>query len=193
MGYSTGVGSAKALLLACPQADLEGAQTLCRTGGFAVLPAGGAGDLPRTPLGTSLFIVDIDLNGDGATRPVARWHAELTGQLPLDPEKFNALLPPTWMDRHPSGFETARRPVRRVNEDASDADPTDRRWERQWELDAVPVPDDGQPDGQVFLPVTALQPLPPAEWIFTNELVPKQARGGRRFLPRSPTLVQLPD
>jgi len=202
MGYSAGVGSTTVLLLACPKSDLEGAHALCRAGGLAVLPAGGAGDLPRTPLGASLLIVDLDVNfdgdtdgdnDDGSSRPVARWHAELAGQLPLDPERFNSLLPPTWVDRHPSAFASARIPARRNDEAASEADSMERRWERQWELDGEPVPDDGQPDGQVFLPVIGLEPLPRARWIFTNELVPKQARRGRRFLPRSPTLVQLPD
>jgi len=204
MGYSAGVDSATVLLLACPKSDLEGAHALCREGGLAVLPAGGAGDLPRAPLGAALLIVDIDLdvsfdgdtdgkNDDGTSRPVARWRAELTGQLPLDPEQFNSLLPPTWVDRHPSAFANARATARRGDDDASEADLIERRWERQWELDGEPVPDAGQPDGQVFLPVIGLEPLPRAEWIFTNELVPKQARRGRRFLPRSPTLVQLPD
>lgn len=46
---------------------------------------------------------------------------------------------------------------------------------------------------QVFLPVADLTPLPKAEWLFTNELVSKRVRGGRRFAPRSPTIVTLPD
>lgn len=189
MGYSSSEGSAPALLLACPKADLEGAHALCLLRGFAVLPAGGAGDLRLAPLGATLFIVDVELDDDGASRPVARWRARLGAELPLDPEQFYELLPPTWMQRHPKAYERARASGYPNDIDASEADP----WERQWELDGEPVPNEGNGHGvQVFLPVTELAPMDTAEWIFTNELVPKQARRGRRFMPRIPTLVQLP-
>ena len=198
MGYSAGESTPTVLLLACPKADLEGAQALCARGGFAVLPAGGAGDLRLAPIGASLFIVDVDLGVDpnadheadlGSSRPVVRWHGRLGDQLPLDPQRFSSLLPPTWMRRHPTAYEQARNPGRPAEETLSDSDP----WERQWELDGQPVPDDGESPGvQVFLPVIELEPLHTKDWIFTNELVPKQARRGRRFLPRIPTLVQLP-
>ena len=53
--------------------------------------------------------------------------------------------------------------------------------------------DDGGTGPQSFLEVTDLELLPREDWVFTNELVPKQARRGRAFLPRVPTLVDLPD
>jgi hypothetical protein len=40
--------------------------------------------------------------------------------------------------------------------------------------------------------VEDLRELPMQEWVFTNELVGKQRRGGRTFFPRVPTLVRPP-
>ena len=37
---------------------------------------------------------------------------------------------------------------------------------------------------QSFFRVSGLSPLPRAEWVFANELVPKQQRRGRAFIPR---------
>jgi hypothetical protein len=45
---------------------------------------------------------------------------------------------------------------------------------------------------QSFLVVEELRELPMQEWVFTNELVGKQHRGGRTFFPRVPTLVRPP-
>jgi hypothetical protein len=41
--------------------------------------------------------------------------------------------------------------------------------------------------------VSGLGPLPREEWVFANELVPKQRRGGRTFEPHAPVLVARPD
>jgi hypothetical protein len=188
MGYSAGEDPATVLLLACPKTDLEAAHALCLERGCAEFPAGGGGDLRIAPFGTWLFIVDVDLDDEDSPRPAARWRAQLGGKLPLDAEQFYALLPSTWMARHPEAYERARASTRRTDDDGSKPD----RWERQWELDGEPVPEEEATDTQVFLPVSELESLSPAEWIFTNEVVPKQARRGRRFLPRTPTLVQLP-
>ena len=53
--------------------------------------------------------------------------------------------------------------------------------------------DDDEIGPQAFLEVTGLTELPRADWLFTSELVRKQARGGRSYRPRVPTLVDLPD
>ena len=46
---------------------------------------------------------------------------------------------------------------------------------------------------QVYLDVRDLRPLDKQEWLFTNELVRKQERGGRTFFPRTPRLIRAPD
>jgi hypothetical protein len=53
--------------------------------------------------------------------------------------------------------------------------------------------DDDLPGPQSFLRVTALAPIPRDRWIFANELVPKQRRGGRSFVPPVPRLIAVID
>ena len=45
---------------------------------------------------------------------------------------------------------------------------------------------------QAFVEVSGLEALPRDEWLFANELVGKQARRGRSYRPRVPTIVTLP-
>lgn len=169
--------SDQALLLACPSADLDGAAIVAATCGLALLPAGGVGDLERcTPL-IPLYLVAI---GEEGPQPAATWSARLLGSLSLvDPEPVD-LLPPTWRERHADAYARARsthhdghRPAGAEDDDEEDGE-------------------DGEDPRQLFIPVRGLAPMVQSEWLFTNELVPKQARGGRRFAPRVPTLVQLP-
>ena len=54
------------------------------------------------------------------------------------------------------------------------------------------LPSDGEGSGAYF-EVEGLEELPKREWLFTNELVSKQERGARYFMPRAPVLVRLPD
>ena len=54
--------------------------------------------------------------------------------------------------------------------------------------------EDEEPVGpQSFFRIAQLARSPREEWIFANELVPKQQRGGRSFLPRAPTAIRLVD
>lgn len=165
-----------ALLLACPGADLEGAAVRVATYGLALLPAGGAGDLERCSPHLTLYLVVVDEDG---ARPAATWSAQLLDSVPLDHPRPDELLPPTWHERHADAYAQARAP-------AVDAESL---------IDPLDDDEDGEEDRarQVFIPVSDLTPLTKSSWLFTNELVPKQARGGRRFAPLVPTLVQLPD
>ena len=45
----------------------------------------------------------------------------------------------------------------------------------------------------MFIATETLTPLDRREWVFANEVVPKQQRGARSFVPMTPTLVRLPD
>jgi hypothetical protein len=119
---------------------------------MTLLPAGGVGDLEGCPFDAPVYLVEIGPDGISAA---ARWNARLTNSLTLADPDPRDLLPTTWVERHPGG----------------------------WQARA----------GQVFIPVSELAQLPKHEWLFANELVPKGARGGRRFAPRAPVLIRLPD
>lgn len=166
-----------ALLLACPSTDLGGAAEAEATYGLALLPAGGVGDLARCSPRLSLYLVAIDEDG---ARPAATWSAQLLGSVPLTDPTPEELLPPTWHARHRGAYAEARAPLvatPSAGEHVDDDDDDDL---------------ENQPR-QIFIPVSDLNPLDKSSWLFTNELVPKQARGGRRFAPLVPTLVRLPD
>ena len=172
-----GAAGTLALLLACPSVDIAAAAQAAAQYGLTLLPAGGVGDLAACGLETPLYLVEVTTEG---VRAAASWHATLLGSAPLiDPDPIR-LLPATWAERHEGAYARARGwlPSMPAERPASDTDEDDD------EDLASPV--------QVFIPVTNLSPLPKADWLFTNELVPKQERRGRRFAPRVPTLVQLP-
>lgn len=164
----------KALLLSCPSDDLASLLVVIGENGAALVPAGGAGDLEGALGVGTLYLVEVGADGP---HPAAAWRAELRPMTPLTDPDPRALLPASWVARHPDAYSMARRPVAvgdNLTEDAS--------WD-----DDEPAPQ------QVFVPITNLEQLPKHRWLFTNELVPKQQRGGRRFAPRVPTLVQLVD
>lgn len=167
-----------ALLLACPSADLDGATERVATFGLTLLPAGGAGDLDRCTPQLPLYLVVIDEDG---AQPAATWFGRLLGSVPLDEPSPEDLLPPSWNERHADVYARARTPV---VDAASRGGPGDDEDGEDGEGEETAQ--------QMFIPVTDLKPLARSSWLFTNELVPKQARGGRRFAPLVPTLVQLP-
>jgi hypothetical protein len=55
-----------------------------------------------------------------------------------------------------------------------------------------PDPDDDEERAVAYVVLRDIAPLPDREHIATNELVPKQQRGARFFMPRDPRLVHLP-
>jgi hypothetical protein len=163
----------RALLIAMPLRHLESAAQT----GATTLPAGGPGDLDTVPAGLPVVVIATDA-GD-AEVPAATWRATFVARVPYEPgDPYPEGIPPTWRAEHgdaPAASPAAADPPT----GADDADDDDE--------------DGDLPGPQSFLAVTDLAPLPRSAWLFANELVGKQARGGRTFRPREPTLVTLPD
>jgi hypothetical protein len=164
----------RALALSCPDVDLAGAESILATHGLALLPVGGHGDLDRAAAVTTLFIIEVT---DEGARSAVTWRADLAMYVPLNTPSPDQLLPPSWVSRYPDAYAQARQPA--VTDSASEAE----LWDDEDEPGHV----------QVFVPIDELVALPREQWVFTNELVPKQQRRGRRFAPRVPTLVDIPD
>ena len=167
-----------ALVVAMPLRHLEAAHTVCELTGTATLPAGGPGDLDRASPGATVLVIATEA-GD-AEVPAATWRAVFEGRVPYqDGDPLPGGLPATWIDEHPRA-ETGIANDQDL-EAAADEDEDD---------------DEEDPDAvgpQAFLRVRELAPSPRDGWVAANELVPKQQRGGRTFVPRTPTLVTLID
>lgn len=169
--------SDEALLVGMPLRHLQEARTVCETLGRVILPAGSPGDLDRATPGVAVFLMASDAGDDAV--PAATWGATFAGRiLPADAGASPELLPAGWLaerrDREP--LAPAAVPVSRFGDDD--------------EPDENPDADD---DDQSYFAVTDLGPLPKEAWVFTNEVVRKQERGGRAYLPRSPRLIRPPD
>jgi hypothetical protein len=166
-------GNDRALLVAMPSRHLDSAAERCRSHGSVVLPAGGPGELDDArPTARVLLIATDD---EGQSEPAATWAAEFHERVShRQGDPWPDGLPPTWVDEHPTD------PTR----DAPPIDPDD-------EDDDAADPDRVGP--QAFFRVRALEPLSRSAWVFANEVVAKQRRGGRTFVPRVPILVELPD
>ena len=163
-----------ALFVAMPERHLLSASEV--PGGEVVLPLGRLGDVPRAAAGCPVYCVALD--DDGHAQPAATWRATFVGWRTPGPDDDDpAGLPPTWLeDRAADAADPAGR-----SDVAGTADLEDE--------------DDDDPDGprQVFVTVAGLAPLERREWVFGNEVVPKQRRGARSFVPMTPTLARLPD
>lgn len=169
----------RSLLVAMPLRHLESAQAVQDAHGFVVMPAGSPGALEETPIDTPVLFLAIDAGE--AEVPAATWVARFAGPVGHDPDAgWPGALPQTWLDEHPATVSGATR-----GEPQSDRD------------DECDDEEEGEDEGalgpQSFFRVRALTPLPQTEWIFANELVPKQQRRGRTFLPRAPRLIARPD
>ena len=169
----TPVSDERALLMAVPLRHLESLAAL--GDGAALLPAGGVGDLDAASPGMPVFVMATDA-GD-AEVPAATWRATFVARLPYEPgSPWPDGLPPTWVEEHVPAADLPDL----VDKDEDEDDDGDEDDE-----------DDVGP--QAFLTVAGLERLPRESWLFTNELVRKQARRGRSFRPRVPTMVDLPD
>ena len=163
-----------------PLLHLEPARARCESLGTAVLPAGGPGDLDEVPTGSRVLLIATDA-GD-AEIPAATWTARFEGRVAhASGEPFPAGIPETWVEEHGDRDEgpvpTSDSAQTTVDDDEFDDD--------EFDEDAV--------GPQSFFRVSGLSPLPRAEWVFANELVPKQQRRGRSFIPRTPRLIVVPD
>jgi hypothetical protein len=150
---------------------LEAAE-ICDATGTAVLPAGAPGDLDRTAPGTEVLVVATEA-GDQEVA-AATWSARFVGDLSPGTDAYPEALPPSWLEDRkapqPSAPPAPRSPF---GDDDGDEPSIDRGEQRYFEVDS-------------------LEELPNAAWVFVNELVPKQERRGRTYLPRAPRLVERP-
>ncbi len=182
-------GGDLALFVAMPERHLLSAASL--DGSPVVLPLGRLGDVPRAAIGCRVYCVALD--DEGVAGPAATWGGTFAGwsapdddDLPADPTG----LPPTWLEDRAAAAATA---------DAEAAAPPDAADTPGRVEDAVAQGEDDEDDDddpdrprQVFVTVHGLVALERRDWIFANEVVPKQRRGARSFVPMTPTLVRLP-
>jgi hypothetical protein len=165
------------LVVAMPLRHLEAARMECERTGTATLPAGGPGDLDDAPAGVTMLVIATEA-GD-AEVPAATWRGVLEGRVPHQPgDPLPGGLPDTWVEEH--ALSVAGSP----SQDEHPSLPDDEEEEDD---------DDDVVGPQTFFRVRALAPSPRREWIHANELVPKQQRGGRTFVPRTPRLITLID
>ena len=169
----SGEADERALLMGMPLVHLRSAAETCERHGRGVLPAGGPGDLDRTAPGATVLLMASDAGDDEVS--AATWSARFVGRVHHEPgDPLPTMLPGSWVETHAADGPPS--PVEPVAVDDDDDDDDDE--------DAV--------GPQSFLVVEGLRELPMQEWVFTNELVDKQRRGGRTFFPRVPTLVRPP-
>jgi hypothetical protein len=160
-----------------PLRHLVAARRIAERAGFTVLPAGGPGALGATAPATPVLIIATEPGDAGV--PAATWTATFEGRVDHEPgDPWPEGVPGTWLEEH--GLRAAERPqgTSSIPADADDDGDDD---------------DDERVGPQSFFRVGGLRPLPRSEWVFANELVPKQRRGGRTFEPRAPVLVARPD
>ena len=168
----------RVLVVAMPLRHLEAARIVCEQTGTATLPAGGPGDLDEASPGAVVLVIATEA-GDAAV-PAATWRAVLEERVPHEfGDPLPVGLPATWIEEH-AGAEAGV-----PTEQDRGAAPDDEEEDEDEDDDVV--------GPQTFFRVRALAPSPRAGWVHANELVPKQRRGGRTFVPRTPTLVTLID
>jgi hypothetical protein len=161
------------LLVGMPLRHLVAAADICTATGTAVLPAGGVGELDQASAGTEVLFIASEAGEHEV--PAVTWRAEFAGIVPTPADSFPEGLPAEWIAEREADPATPQEVPRSAFGDDDDED----------EVATV----DG---GQTFFQVRALGELPRSEWVFVNELVPKQERGGRTFFPRTPRLVTRP-
>jgi hypothetical protein len=160
------------LLVGMPLRHLQEAASICAARGSAVLPAGGQGDLVRMAKGTEVLLVATQAGEEQV--PAATWTADFVGSVPVAAGTFPEGLPEGWVRE----WRAARSPAVDVPRSPFGDDEDDE-----------PLDPGAEPN---YFEVRSLTELPTAERIFVNELVPKQERGGRTYVPRSPRLVERP-
>ena len=162
----------RVLLVGMPLRHLIEAARICASRGAVVLPAGGAGDLLSAPTGTDVLFIASEA-GEREV-PAATWSAELIGIVLAGSDGFPDGLPSGWVEERQEAPPPAPAVPRSPFGDREDDDGRNSDAE------------------QSYFEVRSLTELPKAAWIFVNELVPKQERGGRFYFPRTPRLVERP-
>jgi hypothetical protein len=162
---NAGAAEDQVLLAGLPARHLEGAVEICRAAGRVVLPAGSPGDLDLASPGTEVLLM---ISGEHAV-PAATWHATLVRRIEPSDNGYPDRLPPSWLED------------RLVTSDG----PSPDRVEVDEDEDDIVGP-------QSYFEVEHLEPLPKQDWVFANELVRKQERGGRAFFPHAPRLIRTP-
>lgn len=165
-----------AILAAVPLRHLRSGLEVCADRGRVALPAAGRSDLQAALPGDAVYLYAYQV-GDRPV-PAATWRGELVRVVEAEggehPEPD--LTPPTWREEH-VGDDIATDPEPEpAGDDSADNDDL---------IGAGPT--------EIFLEVRALRELDRREWLFTNELVRKQDRGARTFVPLAPVRVLLPD
>jgi hypothetical protein len=169
----------RALLVALPARHLEAALIVCKERGVVTLPAGGPGDLDGCEPGLPVLV--IATGAEAGQVPAATWRAVFDGWVPLQPgDPWPDGLPSTWSDEH-------------AHEAIAGADEGEPDDDEEEDNDDDDQDDDERIGPQSFFRVRDLRPLARGDWIHANELVPKQQRGGRTFVPRTPRLIRLVD
>jgi hypothetical protein len=163
-----------AILAAVPLRHLRSGLEVCAERGRVALPAAGRADL-TADLGEAVYLYANQV-GDRPV-PAATWLGRLVRVVEAEdgthPEPD--LTPPTWREERLAA-EMSPDPVPEPTDDeAADADDLS-----------------GAGPTEVFLEVEDLRELDRADWVFTNELVRKQDRGARTFVPLTPVRVRLP-
>ncbi len=154
------------LVAAFPRRHLASAAETLRANGRVVLPAGSPGDLDAATPGTPVLLM---ISGPDEV-PAATWRATFVRRVEPRTGQIPRLTPPTWVREHGS------RTVARIAPDESSGEDED----------------DEAAGPQSYFEVEGLEELPRQAWIFANEFVGKQERGGRAFFPRAPRLTRIP-
>lgn len=153
------------LLAGIPRRHLSSVVETCAANGRVILPAGRPGDLDRVEAGAEVRLMIV---GEDEV-PAATWRASFVRR--VDPQDDLAgLVPSSWLEE------------RRAAPASDEGEDDDEDDEEENEGSGT----------QSYFEVERLEELPKQDWVFANEVVRKQERGGRSFLPRGPRLIRLP-
>ena len=172
-----------AILAAVPLRHLRSGLEVCAEHGRVALPAAGRADLADAGPGDAVYLYAYQV-GDRPV-PAATWRGELVRVVETEDGEHPEpdLTPPTWREERVADDIVPDRDREPTDDAAADEDPS--------------TDDDDDLAGvgptKVFLEVEGLRELDRSAWVFTNELVRKQDRGARTFVPLAPVRVLLPD
>ncbi|MEX2274682.1 MAG: hypothetical protein WEA10_03815 [Actinomycetota bacterium] len=173
-----GDDSQEVLLAAIALRHLQSGRDVCARRGSVALPVPETGEAASARSGTPVLIYASEA-GDRKV-PAATWRAMFIGWTAATED-----------GGHPAGDDHVP-PTVVVDRDRPADEPADDAPERDLGDEPDPDPDDESDGAAGFLEVTTLEQLPERDWVATNELVPKQERRARYFMPLGPRLVHLP-